>query len=335
MLYLINKKNKDMKFRILFGIILVSLIFSSCKMGGEVKIGFLIHSLANSRWQGDLKYLKEKAGANGVEIIVREAKNDEDIQLKQAEELINEGVDVLIVVAANQNTAAAIVREANDKGVPVISYDRLIRNAELSCYLSFNYEDVGKQMIEYAVSKKPEGNYIFLWGDASDANARFISKGHLEAIQPYIDNGKISILSRQYIDDYSSPATINAISEIYNFTSKPIDAVICGSGTMAEAVVDFFWKGEYPTHVIITGQDLTAKSRSLIKEGKLDMTVHKSVKDLAYNAIDIALDLAKDGRLKKSRDYKYVNNGRKEIPSILLPATTVTIQNLDKFVNAD
>jgi D-xylose transport system substrate-binding protein len=94
-------------------------------MGSDVKIGFLIHSLANSRWQGDLKYLKEKAGANGVEIIVKEANNDEDIQLKQAEELIKDGIDVLIVVAANQNTAAAIVREANDNGVPVISYDRL------------------------------------------------------------------------------------------------------------------------------------------------------------------------------------------------------------------
>lgn len=324
-----------MKFRILFGILLVSLIFSSCKVGGDVKIGFLIHSLANSRWQGDLKYLKERAGANRVEIIVKEANNDEDIQLKQAEELIRDGVDVLIVVAANQNTAAAIVREANDEGVPVISYDRLIRNAELSCYLSFNYVDVGKQMIEFAVSKKPEGNYIFLWGDASDANARFISKGHLEAIEPYVDNGKINIVSRQYIDDYSSPATLNAINEIYNFTSKPIDAVICGSSTMAESVVEFFVKEEYPSHVIVTGQDLTAKSRSLIKEGKLDMTVHKSVKDLAYSAIDVALDLAKDGRLKKGRDYTYVNNGRKDIPSILLPATTVSIQNLDKFINAD
>jgi D-xylose transport system substrate-binding protein len=104
---------------------------------------------------------------------------------------------------------------------------------------------------------------------------------------------------------------------------------------MAESVVDFFGKEGYPTHVIVTGQDLTAKSRLLIKEGKLDMTVHKSVKDLAYNAIDVALDLAKDGRLKKGRDYKYVNNGRKDIPSILLPAETVSVQNIDDFVNAD
>ncbi len=324
-----------MRFRIIISILLLSLALNSCRTGSDVKIGFLIHSLANSRWQGDLRYLKEKAEENGAEIIVKESNNDEHVQLKQAKELIDEGADVLIVVAANQNTAAGIVRVANDNNVPVISYDRLIKNAELSCYLSFNYVEVGNQMIEYAVSKKPSGNYIFLWGDASDANARFISKGHESSIKPYVDNGKINILYKQYIDDYSSAATINTITEIYNFTNVPIDAVICGSGTMAESVVDFFKKVNYPNHIIVTGQDLTANSRTLIKEGKLDMTVNKSVKDLAYNAIDIALDLAKDGRLKKGRDYKYVNNGRGDIPSILLPSTTVTIQNLDKFVNAD
>ena len=183
-----------MKMKYVTCLIVCLFAFNSCRVGSNVKIGFLIHSLQNSRWQSDLKFLKEKAESYGAELIVRDANNDENEQLKQAEELVKEGVDVLIVVPANQNTAAGIVRFANDNNVPVISYDRLIRNAEFSCLLSFDYVDVGKQMVDYAVSKKSTGNYVFLWGDASDANARFISEGHEKAIRPYVESGKIKIV---------------------------------------------------------------------------------------------------------------------------------------------
>lgn len=323
-----------MKNIFLFCLVLFLFAFNSCKVGGDVKIGFLIHSLQNARWQGDLRYLKEKAETNGAELVVRDANNDENEQLKQASELIAEGVDVLIVVAANQNTAAGIVRLANENNVPVISYDRLIRNADISCLLSFDYVEVGKQMVDYAVSKKPTGNYVFLWGDASDANARFISEGHEKAIKPYVESGKINIMFKQYIEDYSAESTLQAIKKIYNFSPEHIDAVLCGSGAMAETVVQFFDQVDYPTHVIVTGQDLSDKSQDLIAEGKLDMTVNKSVKDLAAKTIDVALELANNGHLKKS-DYKHVNNGKSEKPAILLPSTVVTAANLKEIVDAN
>ncbi len=323
-----------MKEKYVICLIVCVCAFNSCRVGSNVKIGFLIHSLQNSRWQSDLKFLKEKAESYGAELIVRDANNDENEQLKQAEELVKEGVDVLIVVPANQNTAAGIVRLANDNNVPVISYDRLIRNAEISCLLSFDYVDVGKQMVDYAVSKKSTGNYVFLWGDASDANARFISEGHEKAIKPYVESGKIKILYKQYIEDYSVESTFQAIKKVCNFSPEPIDAVLCGSGAMAETVVQFFDQVDYPTRVIVTGQDLSAKSSELIEEGKLDMTVNKSVKDLASKTIDVALELAKNGHLKKG-DYKHVNNGKSEKPAILLPSTVVTAANLKEILDAN
>ena len=323
-----------MKVKYVICLIVCVCAFNSCRVGSNVKIGFLIHSLQNSRWQSDLKFLKEKAESYGAELIVRDANNDENEQLKQAEELVKEGVDVLIVVPANQNTAAGIVRLANDNNVPVISYDRLIRNAEISCLLSFDYVDVGKQMVDYAVSKKSTGNYVFLWGDASDANARFISEGHEKAIKPYVESGKIKILYKQYIEDYSVESTFQAIKKVCNFSPEPIDAVLCGSGAMAETVVQFFDQVDYPTRVIVTGQDLSAKSSELIEEGKLDMTVNKSVKDLASKTIDVALELAKNGHLKKG-DYKHVNNGKSEKPAILLPSTVVTAANLKEILDAN
>lgn len=319
-----------MKVKYVICLIVCVFAFNSCRVGSNVKIGFLIHSLQNSRWQSDLKFLKEKAESYGAELIVRDANNDENEQLKQAEELVKEGVDVLIVVPANQNTAAGIVRLANDNNVPVISYDRLIRNAEISCLLSFDYVDVGKQMVDYAVSKKSTGNYVFLWGDASDANARFISEGHEKAIKPYVESGKIKILYKQYIEDYSVESTFQAIKKVCNFSSEPIDAVICGSGAIAETVAQYFDDGNYTKHIIVIGQDLSAKTSELMAVGKLDMSVYKPVKDLAEEAINVALDLAKRGHLREG-NYKYVNNGRSENPAILLPSKVVTSQNLSEY----
>lgn len=323
-------KNRVLLFFLLF---MAGSIFVSCSSKEQKKIGLLIHSTENVRWQSDIQNLQKRAKEKNVQILIKDAENDENLQLRQAFELIEEGVQVMIVIPANQNTAAGIVRAAAENRIPVISYDRLIRNADLACLLSFDYVSVGKQMAETVLQKMPKGNVVLLWGDADDANARFIQQGFEETISPYKKDGSVNILYSQYIEDYSLTMTQNVMQKVVEFSNQPIDAVICGSAAIAETVADFFNKIEYDRNVLIAGQDLTAETRDLIMSGELYMTVYKSLEDLAFSAIDLACEMKRNGTFKKRKIDRYVNNGRSDIPAILLSPSSVTKQNLMDFVS--
>ena len=136
-----------MKVKVLIAILLLLSVITSCKRNQEIEIGYLIKSSANSRWKIDIEHLHARAKELNVKFVMRDAQGDENLQLKQAGELLDLGVDVLVVVAANQNTAGGIVRAAHEKGVKVISYDRLIKNADLDYLISFEYEKIGELMV--------------------------------------------------------------------------------------------------------------------------------------------------------------------------------------------
>ncbi|MBN1926078.1 MAG: substrate-binding domain-containing protein [Prolixibacteraceae bacterium] len=317
-----------------FFILGLFLVFglNSCEKVTDVEIGFLIHSLTSSRWQMDISYINERAEEIGATVILRNAEGDENMQLKQAHELLEMGVDVLIVVAANQNTAAAIVRDAHDYKVPVISYDRIIKNSDLDYLISFEYEKVGELMVEYAYSKRPVGNYILLWGDPSDANARFVKTGQERALEPLLKNGNVNIVYKSFIEGWRRENAENLVSEILDFYPGKIDVVIASNDPMAlgayTALVEHGYK---PFEVEITGQDATLEACVSMVEGGMTMSVFKDIKELAYSAVDLAVDVVKNNKIEFETT---VNNGRKEVPAKLLKPSIVDLDNIEETVIA-
>ena len=98
--------------------VLIILLLGSCSIHNGKVIGFLMPDSEGSRWPIDKEYIEKAAEKQGYEVVARSAENDENLQLKQASELLDLGVDVLIVVSVNANTAAAIVREQRTGGHP-------------------------------------------------------------------------------------------------------------------------------------------------------------------------------------------------------------------------
>ena len=322
-----------MKRIINVGVILILFSLNACSSysGKGVRIGFLIHTTKSARWQMDLSYVQERAKEVGATIILKDAGGDENMQLKQASELLEEGVDAIIVVAANQNTAAGIVREAHKYDVPVIGYDRLIKNSDLDYLVSFEYDKVGQIMIDYARARKPNGNYIMVWGDASDANAVFVKAGNLKALEPYIQNGDINLAYKTYVDSWSMVNAEHKINEVLDFYDKKIDAIIVSNDPMAIGAYNALVKHGYgPNEVLITGQDATlAFVRSMLKGG-MTMSVYKPIKDLAYGAVDLVVDLVKH---KKAEGFdKTVNNGKKDVPAKLFEPSVVDKSNFEKVL---
>ena len=107
-------------------------------------VGFAIDTLREERWYRDKGAFEEKIQELGGRVKTLAANGDQKVQIEQAKLLIKEGVDVLVVVPTHANGASEIVELAHEADVKVISYDRLILNADVDYYLSFDNVKVGE-----------------------------------------------------------------------------------------------------------------------------------------------------------------------------------------------
>jgi D-xylose transport system substrate-binding protein len=317
---------------ILIFILLLS-ISTSCIKIGKVKIGFLIPASVGYRWPLDQEYVEAAALSLNAEVITRSAENDENIQLKQAKELLEMGIDVLIVVAANANTAAAIVRVAHEYNVPVIGYDRLIKNSELDYLVTFEGAEIGNLMVNYAISKKPEGNYVLLYGDAGDVNAILIKEAQEATLKPYIDSGKIKIIYRSFVEEWSGSNAYHIMKNTIDFSNEKIDAVITSYDGLAIGALKALEEAGYGGEVILTGQDAELNAVKAISEGRMSLSVYKSINSTAKTTVDLAVKLARKENV--TNIDKTIFNGRKEVPVLYLKPTAVTKNNIREVLIGD
>lgn len=327
-----NIKSKTMKrviqSTVLF--LLLSLLFA-CDNSSEKTIGLLVHTTNSLRWNTDVNFIKERANELGMKVILCDADNDENLQLRQAKDLLTQGVDVLIVVAANQNTAAGIVRSAHEYKVPVIGYDRLIRNADLDYLVSFEYNKVGNLLVQYVSSKVPNGNCIVLYGDANDGNAVFVKNGISEALKNLPVNKQLNIEYEAYVESWSYENSNHIMKKILDFTPNKIDAIIACNDALGIGAFDaLIGHGYMPNEVIITGQDATSNFVESMLKGGLTMSVYKPIKELAYGAVDISFNLANKKEVFGLNGK--VNNGRKDIPAMLFSPSIVDESNYKEMM---
>lgn len=172
-------------------------------IGEGIRIGFLMDTLEEERWARDRDLFKESAEALGAKVEIMIAAESDALQLEQAEKMISEGVDVLVIVPNNYETTAAIVKKAHQSGIKVISYDRLVKNADVDFYISFDNEMVGTLQAEYMVNLVPEGKYVYIGGADIDYNAHLVKKGVFDVLKPYIDEGKITVVFDAWTEDWT------------------------------------------------------------------------------------------------------------------------------------
>src|SRR5436305_11816852 len=176
----------------------------AAKSGGPVRIGFSMDTLKEERWQRDKSLVEQRCKEVGAECEVQVANGDDAAQTKQCDNLLTKGVDVLIVAPHNGQIAASIVEAAHKQGVKVISYDRLIRNADVDLYVSHQVVKIGQMQAQYALEHAPKGNYVLIGGSPTDNNALLLRDGQMQILKPAIDRGDIKIVSDQFGKNQSS-----------------------------------------------------------------------------------------------------------------------------------
>ena len=313
--------------------VLLAFLLSSCHFNQKVKIGFLLSSLQDDRYKKEKALFIDHLREQGGEPIVYSAELDDKLQITQAEQCIAQGAKVLVVNSVNLNTAAAIVRTAHENGVKVIAYDRMIFNCDLDYYVSFSGEKIGQLMASYATKVKQDGNYILLGGDKADLNASLVKNGQLSVLNPLINSGKIKIVLNVFVEDWSAVNAYKQIKRYIDLTGENPDAILASNDGMASGAIDALKEYNLAGSVIVTGQDAQLQSCRDIVQGYQTMTIYKSSKSLVFKAIELAIKISKNDKITDANST--INNGFKEVPSILLEPVSVDKNNIKSTVVAD
>ena len=300
----------------------------------RVKIGFSMDTLKEERWQRDKDLVEKRAREIGADVNVQVANGSDSEQIKQAENMLTQGVDVLIVAPHNGEIAAAIVEAAHKQGVPVISYDRLIKNADVDLYISHQVIKMGEMQAQYLldhVNKKP-ANFIIVGGSPTDNNALLLHEGQMNVLKPAEARGDVKIITDQYAKEWQASAALNIVENALTQAKNQIDAVVCSNDGTARGAVQALEGQGLAGKVLVSGQDADLASLKLIVEGKQTMTIYKSIQPLAYGAVDAAVKLARGEKVDTTAT---INNGAKDVPAILLELIAVDKNNLLSTVVKD
>jgi len=299
-----------------------------------VVIGFSMDTLKEERWQRDRELVEKRAKELGMQVMIQVANGDDNLQIKQAENLLTQHVDVLIVAPHNGEIAASIVEAAHRQGVPVISYDRLIKNSDVDLYVSHQVVKIGEMQAKYLldhVNKKP-ANFVIVGGSPTDNNALLLHEGQMNILKPAVDRGDVKIVADQYAKEWQASAALNIVENALTQANNQVDAVVASNDGTARGAVQALEGQKLAGKVLVSGQDADLASLQLIALGTQTMTIYKPIQPLAYTAVESAIKLA---RGEKVDTTDTIDNARKKVPSILLEPIAVDRTNMVSTVVKD
>lgn len=307
-------------------------VFSTSALAKDLTIGMSIDDLRLERWQKDRDIFVKKAEELGAKVFVQSANGDATAQISQIENMINRNVDVLVIIPFNGEVLGNIIAEAKREGIKVLAYDRLINNADLDFYVSFDNEKVGELQAQSIVEKVPEGKYFLMGGSPVDNNAKLFRKGQMKVLQPLIDSGKIKVVGDQWVDSWLAEKALQIMENALTANKNNIDAVVASNDATAGGAIQALSAQGLAGKVAISGQDADLAGIKRIVEGTQTMTVYKPITRLADKAAEIAVQLGKDGKTEANAQ---LNNGLKDVPAYLLDPIAVTKDNIEETIIKD
>lgn len=320
-------------------------------------VGIAMPTQSLERWNRDGSYLKEQFESRGYSTELVFSDNKIEQQVKDLENMIADEVDLLVIAAIDGESLSQVLADAKDAGIPVIAYDRLIMNTDaVSYYVSFDNYTVGTLQGQFVVDQldldNVDGpfNIEFTAGDPADNNAGFFFNGAYDVLKPYIEAGKLNVVSGQTQFDQVATAQWNTETAMKRFQNilasyysdgTVLDVALCSNDSTALGVaqaIETDYAGD--NTVLVTGQDGDEANLANIVDGKQTMTVYKAVANEAVATLDLGDALLNgetpdEGLIAASNwdfdcayDTSSYDNGTGIIPSYLLVPTVVTKDNM-------
>lgn len=298
----------------------------------KIVVGFSLGTLMEDRWIRDRDIFMSKASQEDVEVIVNNANKDSELQYRQVVEMLDQGIDVLVIAPNDSTNEAKCVKAAKDRNVPVISYDRLVHDSDVDVYISFDNYQVGVIMASYLTEVVPEGGYMIIGGSENDSNSKMLYEGAMSILSPYIEQGKINILAETWVDGWIRESAYDFMRAQIKTNKKDIKAVICGNDSLAWGAIDALAEAQIAEQVKVVGQDADLVACQRIVTGKQALTVYKPIKNLVEKTVEVCVELVNK---KKITGDGTINNGAFDVPYIYIGVEAVRKDNIDDTVIKD
>jgi putative multiple sugar transport system substrate-binding protein len=318
----------------------------------DLSIGVSMPTQTSERWIADGDAVQSQLEDEGYEVDLQFAGDDIPTQAQQIDGMITQGVDALVIAAIDGTALSSQLQAAADAGIPVISYDRLIRDSEnVDFYVTFDNFEVGVAQAESLVEGLGEGgpfNVELFAGSLDDNNAFFFFNGAMSVLQPLIDDGTIVVPSDQ--TDIEQVATLRwqqetaqrRMEDLLTSTysgGEQLDGVLSPYDGLSRGIITALDNAGYGPTIgegdrpmpIVTGQDAEIASVKLIADNVQYSTIFKDTRLLAEQAV-IAAQAFLEGEEPEANDTETYDNGVKVVPSYLLPVETVTADNIQEVL---
>jgi D-xylose transport system substrate-binding protein len=274
--------------RILSLVLLAGLALPACKKQEGPQVAFLLSTLQEERYQKDVKYFEARAKELGLRVVTLAADNDNAKQIAQVEDVLTQGVKVLVIQPTDSQAASSYVRLAHERGAKVIAYDRAIIAPDLDYYVSHDSYRVGVLQAQAALrATGNKGKYVILSGQAGHSVATEITRGYKDTLAPYIARGDIEIVSEQSHSAWSPEQALRTVEDALTRTGNHVDAILANNSGMARGAVQAVTAAGL-SHVFIAGADADAANINFVCQGKQSIEVLKDIEPLARTAAETA-----------------------------------------------
>ncbi|AZQ38130.1 sugar ABC transporter substrate-binding protein [Streptomyces cyaneochromogenes] len=310
---------------------------ASAAKGDNIKVGLLLPENQTARYEKfDRPLIEEKIKelTNGKATVdYNNAKQDANLQAQQVDTMITNKVDVLILDAVDAKAIKNSVQKAVDAGIKVVAYDRLAEGP-ISAYTSFDNVAVGKTQGEALLKalgdKAKDGQIVMMNGSVTDPNAAQFKEGAHSAL-----DGKVNV-GKEYDTKEWKPENANSNMEaaISAIGKDKIIGVYSANDGMAGGIITAL-KAAGLSDIPVTGQDAELAAVQRIITGEQYMSVYKPYAPEASAAAEMAVALAQGKSLDSIAKDKVSSGSANDVPSVLVPVTSLTKDNVNDTVIKD
>lgn len=314
-----------------------ALALGACGTGGDagggsgddpIKIGIAMKTAVQARWHHEVEVMEALAAEQGAEVIVQWANDDITKQGNQYENLMSQGIDVLITVPVNDK-AGPYLQSVKNEGIPIVAYDLLPQDVEIDYFVTRDNKAVGVEQAKAALEYIGDGeaNVALLKGDAANMVAQGIASGYDEVLA---DASGIKVVADQWIQAWSTEEALSVAENTLSAHNDDVAAFITGTDGLAMGVVQAVRGRGLEGEVFISGLDVEPANAQLIAEGVQTMSIWTDLDDHAEKAINAAIKLAKGE--EPEADSTTSNNGP-EVPTGLAQVVPIYKEDLCRFIH--